>query len=157
MGSNPSRDALASILVLDQATNNKKGNRFDKIPLKCHSQRLPSTVSYQRKEFEVMTLQDALVAYKTYARGIRAFFGCLHRDGFLETNPMEKVKMPKVPETVVPTFSAKEIAKLLAQPNKHSDEGSPHKKRWHTPYFRWYRAPAHWSSAAGPAYLLLLP
>jgi len=31
--------------------------------------------------------------------------------------------MPKVPETVVPTFSEKEIEKLLAQPDKSSDEG----------------------------------
>lgn len=31
--------------------------------------------------------------------------------------------MPKVPETVVPTFSEREIEKLLAQPNKSSNEG----------------------------------
>ena len=31
--------------------------------------------------------------------------------------------MPKVPETIVPTFSEKETEKLLAQPNKHSNEG----------------------------------
>lgn len=36
---------------------------------------------------------------------------------------MERVKMPKVPETIVPTFSQKEIERLLAQPNKHSNQG----------------------------------
>jgi len=36
---------------------------------------------------------------------------------------MAKVKMPKVPDTVVPTFSGKEIERLLVQPNKHTDEG----------------------------------
>jgi len=60
---------------------------------------------------------------ETYCRAIRAFFGFLHREGFIDTNPMAKVKMPKVPETIVPTFSEKETEKLLAQPNKHSNEG----------------------------------
>ena len=60
---------------------------------------------------------------ETYARAIRAFFGYLHREGFIEANPMAGVKMPKVPETVVPTFSEKEIEKLLAQPDKSSNEG----------------------------------
>jgi len=31
--------------------------------------------------------------------------------------------MPKVPRNVVPTFSAKEIEKLLAQPDKQTDRG----------------------------------
>lgn len=60
---------------------------------------------------------------ETYCRAIRAFFGYLYREDFIQTNPMEKIKMPKVPETVVPTFSEKETEKLLAQPNKHSNEG----------------------------------
>ncbi|MFH0768796.1 MAG: tyrosine-type recombinase/integrase, partial [Chloroflexota bacterium] len=60
---------------------------------------------------------------ETYCRGIRAFFGHLYREGFIDTNPIAGVKMPKVPETVVPTFTEKEIEKLLAQPNKQSSEG----------------------------------
>jgi integrase/recombinase XerD len=60
---------------------------------------------------------------ETYCRAVRAFFGYMHREGFIETNPMEKVKMPKVPETVVPTFSEREIERLLAQPDRNSDEG----------------------------------
>lgn len=31
--------------------------------------------------------------------------------------------MPRVPETVVPTFSDKELERLLVQPDKHSNEG----------------------------------
>ena len=31
--------------------------------------------------------------------------------------------MPKVPEVVIPTFSENEIAKLLSQPNKGTNEG----------------------------------
>jgi len=34
---------------------------------------------------------------ETYCRAIRAFFGFLHREGFIDTNPMEGVKMPKSP------------------------------------------------------------
>ncbi|MFQ6122441.1 MAG: hypothetical protein ACE5LA_05205, partial [Dehalococcoidales bacterium] len=68
VGSNPSRDALALLSALDQAFGDKKGNCFDKNPLKCHRQELSPTVSYQCKELEVMTLQDALIAYKTFAR-----------------------------------------------------------------------------------------
>jgi integrase/recombinase XerD len=60
---------------------------------------------------------------QTYCRAIRAFFGFLHREAFIDTNPMAKVKMPRVPETVVPTFSDKELERLLVQPDKHSNEG----------------------------------
>jgi len=60
---------------------------------------------------------------ETYCRGIRAFFSFLKREGFVENNVMEKVKMPKVPEMVIPTLSEKEVEKLLAQPDKSSNEG----------------------------------
>jgi site-specific recombinase XerD len=60
---------------------------------------------------------------ETYARAIRAFFSYLYREGLIEANPMQKVKIPKVPKKVVPTFSEKELEKLLAQPDKHSDRG----------------------------------
>jgi len=60
---------------------------------------------------------------ETYARAIRAFFGYLHREEMIDRNPMEKVKMPKVPKKVVPTFSQKEVENLLSQPNKKTDMG----------------------------------
>jgi integrase/recombinase XerD len=60
---------------------------------------------------------------ETYARAIRAFFGFLYREGFIEANPMEKVKMPRVPEVVVRTLSERDITKLLAQPDKNSPQG----------------------------------
>ena len=46
----------------------------------------------------------------TYCRGIRAFFAFLKREGFINTNTIAKVTMPKTPEVVIPTFSEKEIA-----------------------------------------------
>jgi len=60
---------------------------------------------------------------ETYARAIRAFFGYLHREEMIDHNPMQKVKMPRVPKKVVPTFSQKEVEKLLSQPNKRTDRG----------------------------------
>jgi len=60
---------------------------------------------------------------ETYCRGIKAFFGFLKREGFTDSNVIAKVKMPKVPEVVIPTFSEKEIAKLLSQTNRGTNEG----------------------------------
>jgi site-specific recombinase XerD len=60
---------------------------------------------------------------ETYYRGIRAFFGFLNREEFTTNNVMAKVKAPKVPDIVIPTFSEKEIVKLLAQPNKGTNQG----------------------------------
>jgi site-specific recombinase XerD len=60
---------------------------------------------------------------ETYCRAIKAFFGFLKREGFIENDTMAKVKMPKVPETVIPTFSEKEVERLLAQADKSSNEG----------------------------------
>jgi len=60
---------------------------------------------------------------ETYCRAITAFFGFLKREDFIDNNPMAMVKMPKVPETVIPTFSEKEVERLLAQADKGSNEG----------------------------------
>jgi integrase/recombinase XerD len=60
---------------------------------------------------------------ETYCRAIKVLFGFLKREGFIENDVMAKVKMPKVPEVVIPTFSEKEIAKLLSQTNRESNEG----------------------------------
>lgn len=60
---------------------------------------------------------------ETYCRGIRSFFAFLKREGFIRTNVVARVTMPKVPEIVIPTFSEKEITKLLSQPNKRTSEG----------------------------------
>ena len=59
----------------------------------------------------------------TYCRGISAFFAFLKREGFISTNVIAKVKTPKTPEVVIPTFSEKEIATLLSQPNTKTNEG----------------------------------
>ncbi len=60
---------------------------------------------------------------RTYCGGIKTFFSYLYRDELIESNPMEKVKMPKARKKVVPTFSEKEVEKLLSQPDKKNNIG----------------------------------
>jgi integrase/recombinase XerD len=60
---------------------------------------------------------------QTYCRGIKTFFSYLYHEEFIEQNPMEKVKIPKAPKKVIPTFSEKDIEKLLSQPDKKTDVG----------------------------------
>jgi site-specific recombinase XerD len=60
---------------------------------------------------------------QTYARAVRAFFGHLAHEGLIEQNPVQKVRMPKVPSKVVPTFSGKEVERLLAQPDRATNRG----------------------------------
>jgi site-specific recombinase XerD len=59
----------------------------------------------------------------TCCRGIKAFFSFLSREGFMEINPTEKVRLPKLPELVIPTLTQKDVEKLLAQTDKHSAQG----------------------------------
>jgi site-specific recombinase XerD len=60
---------------------------------------------------------------QTYARAIRTFFSHLYREEMIGRNPMQKVKMPKVPNVAVPTFSQKEVETLLSRPDKKTDTG----------------------------------
>jgi len=60
---------------------------------------------------------------QTYCRGIKTLFSYLQREELIEHNPMEKVRMPRAPKKIVPTFSEKDIEKLLSQPNKSTDVG----------------------------------
>ena len=71
------------------------------------------------------TQQEKLSSHSinTYCRAIRAFFSYLFREGLIEANPLQGVKMPKVTQKVVPTLSEKELEKLLSQPNRQSDTG----------------------------------
>jgi site-specific recombinase XerD len=59
----------------------------------------------------------------TYARAIRAFFGYLKAEELIEHNPMQKVRMPKVPQKVIPTLPEQEVEQLLSQPDRSTDTG----------------------------------
>jgi len=58
-----------------------------------------------------------------YVRAIRNFFSFLKREELIASNPMEKVKVPKAPTKTVPTFSQREVERLLSQPDRHTDRG----------------------------------
>lgn len=60
---------------------------------------------------------------ETYCRGIRAFFGFLAREELINSSPMARVKLPKVPRRVTPTFTQQEIERLLSQPDKKTRRG----------------------------------
>lgn len=44
----------------------------------------------------------------------RAFFNYLHREGFLDQNPMDRVEKPKTKQKVISTFSLEQIETLLS-------------------------------------------
>jgi site-specific recombinase XerD len=71
------------------------------------------------------TAQETISAQsvETYARAIRAFFSYLYHEELIDFNPMERVKMPRVPKKVVPTFNEKDVQRLLEQPNRHTSRG----------------------------------
>jgi site-specific recombinase XerD len=85
---------------------------------------LQSSNRYRKHPYAKMQ-QDKLSpqSIETYARAVRAFFGHLHREGFIDDNPMQKIRMPKVPRKIVPTFSEKDLVKLLSQTQRHTDRG----------------------------------
>ena len=77
----------------------------------CHKYRKHPYTKPQHEKISPQTIE-------TYARGVRAFFGFLCREGLIDANPMQKIKMPKVPKKIVPTFSEHDLEKLLSQPDR---------------------------------------
>ena len=69
------------------------------------------------------TAKLSVQSIETYCRALKALFGFLAREGFVKNNVLAKVRMPKVPQVVIPTFSEKELARLLSQPDRASNEG----------------------------------
>lgn len=63
------------------------------------------------------------VSIQTYCRGVRAFFGYLCREEFIQVNPMARVRIPRAPVRVVPTFSEQQLQRLLASPDKKTSTG----------------------------------
>jgi integrase/recombinase XerD len=54
------------------------------------------------------------VSVMDYVRSIKAFWNWLVDEGYIEVNPMVKLKLPKAPRKVVDTFSAEQIKDMLA-------------------------------------------
>lgn len=58
-----------------------------------------------------------------YVRHIHAFWSWLHREGFIEDNPLKKVKVPGVPRPIISTFTPDQVKQLLAVIPRNSHKG----------------------------------
>jgi len=96
-----------------------KGNDLRRFIIALQDKPKFSNHPYNRSQTAKLSPQSI----DNYCRGIRSFFAFLKREGFIGTNSIAKVTLPKIPEIVIPTFSEGEIAKLLSQPNARSHEG----------------------------------
>lgn len=56
----------------------------------------------------------------TYMRSIRAFWSWLAAEGIITENPFSRLKIPKAPHKVIPTFSEEQLKALFAQANRSS-------------------------------------
>lgn len=54
----------------------------------------------------------------SHLRAVKALFGWMTREGWIEENPAGAVKQQKERRSMFPTFSQEALAKLLAQPNR---------------------------------------
>jgi integrase/recombinase XerD len=59
----------------------------------------------------------------TYLRSIRAFWHWLESEDLITDNPFNKVKIPKPPHKIIPTFSDEQLKLLFSQPNRSSATG----------------------------------
>jgi integrase/recombinase XerD len=58
-----------------------------------------------------------------YARTIKAFWSWLLIEGYIQTNPMNKLKPPKVPCKIIPSLSMEHIQRLLSMLDTHTPRG----------------------------------
>jgi integrase/recombinase XerD len=58
-----------------------------------------------------------------YLRSLRIFFSWLVSEGIIETNPFDRVKIPKPPRKIVPTFTDSQIQELLNTIDARIPEG----------------------------------
>ena len=59
----------------------------------------------------------------TYLRSIRIFFSWLVTEGIIPGNPFERVRIPRPPNKLIPTFSEDQVRKLLETIDASSPEG----------------------------------
>ncbi len=48
-----------------------------------------------------------------YVRTIKAFWSWLMAEGYISNNPMERLKLPKVPRKVIATFSPEQLKRII--------------------------------------------
>jgi len=49
-----------------------------------------------------------------YVRVIKAFLSWAHREGLIDENPASRVKVPKAPQTIVPTLNESQVRRFLS-------------------------------------------
>ncbi len=57
-------------------------------------------------------------------RALKAFWGWLYNQGYIETNPMVKYPLPKVPKNVIKTLTIEQIKSFLKAIEKHTSVGA---------------------------------
>ncbi|HEY77719.1 MAG TPA: tyrosine-type recombinase/integrase [Dehalococcoidia bacterium] len=58
-----------------------------------------------------------------YMRALQAFWAWLDREGFILENPFIRIKIPKAPKKVIPTFTEEQLRQLFAVVDVASDTG----------------------------------
>lgn len=59
-----------------------------------------------------------------HVRAVKAFWGWLHKEGFIETNPLEKFPLPKAPVREIRILSASQLKLLLAAIDRNTANGA---------------------------------
>jgi len=59
-----------------------------------------------------------------YVRDVKAFWGWLYNQEYIETNPLAKYPLPKVPKNVTKTLSIEQIKSFLKTMDKHTSIGA---------------------------------
>ena len=91
--------------------------------LRAYLQYLKTTSKWSKKGMKDKgTLSPFTI--EGHVRAIKAFWSWLLRDGHLESNPLEKFPLPKVPKSLIKTLTNDEIRRLLKAVDKSSPTGS---------------------------------
>ncbi len=85
----------------------------------CQQKKTFSNHRFTRPQTKM--LSPASVA--SYTRAIKTFFSFLEREELLHTNPVRKVRIPKIPKKIMPCFSESDLERLLAAPDKKTTQG----------------------------------
>jgi site-specific recombinase XerD len=59
-----------------------------------------------------------------HVRAIKAFWGWLEREGYIASNPLAKLPLPKVPDKPVSILSSEQINKLITQIDRSTPKGA---------------------------------
>jgi len=58
-----------------------------------------------------------------YVRTLKAFFSWTYREGYVLSNPMTKIPVPRAPNKIINTFTAEQITRLIDECHRSSSSG----------------------------------